>query len=198
MEQRWKDTDRKVRKIGETHVPVSFCPPQIPRGLTWARTRASAIRSRRRTAWAVTRSKSYSLSVHFLEQGTDRSDVRCSYVAVISSNMDHTCHPVLVWPSISWNDSCMQLLKWNKSRSTNAARGHAIAQAVRSRILTVDVWVRFQNSQRGLCDTGTCVSPIFRMFLSLYFHRCSVFTHVSCKDGLHRKNNNVENTSNVP
>jgi hypothetical protein len=33
--------------------PVSLCPPQIPHGLTRARTRASAKRGRRLTAWAM-------------------------------------------------------------------------------------------------------------------------------------------------
>jgi hypothetical protein len=34
-------------------VPVPLCPPQIRYGLPWERTRASAVRSRRITAWAV-------------------------------------------------------------------------------------------------------------------------------------------------
>jgi hypothetical protein len=34
-------------------VPVSLCPPQIPHGLACERTRASAVRSQRLTAWAM-------------------------------------------------------------------------------------------------------------------------------------------------
>jgi hypothetical protein len=36
-------------------VPVPLCPPQIPHGLTWDRTRFSAVRGRRLTAWAMAR-----------------------------------------------------------------------------------------------------------------------------------------------
>jgi hypothetical protein len=35
--------------------PVPFCPPHIPHDLTWDRTRAAALESRRLTAWAVAR-----------------------------------------------------------------------------------------------------------------------------------------------
>jgi hypothetical protein len=34
---------------------VPLCPPQIPHDLTWARTRAAAVGSRRLTAWAMAR-----------------------------------------------------------------------------------------------------------------------------------------------
>jgi hypothetical protein len=36
-------------------VPVPLCPPQVPHGLTWARTRASAVRCRWQPAWAMAR-----------------------------------------------------------------------------------------------------------------------------------------------
>jgi hypothetical protein len=36
-------------------VPVPFCPPQIPHGLTPARTRASEVRRRRLTPWVMAR-----------------------------------------------------------------------------------------------------------------------------------------------
>jgi hypothetical protein len=56
MEQRWNDTDRgKTEGLGEKPVPVPLCPPQIPHGLTWLRNRASSVRSRRLTAWAISR-----------------------------------------------------------------------------------------------------------------------------------------------
>jgi hypothetical protein len=34
-------------------VPEPLCPPKIPHYLTWARTRAAAVESRRLTAWAM-------------------------------------------------------------------------------------------------------------------------------------------------
>jgi hypothetical protein len=37
--------------------PVPLCPPQIPYDLTWARTRAAAVGSRRLTALAMARPK---------------------------------------------------------------------------------------------------------------------------------------------
>jgi hypothetical protein len=38
---RWHEIDRgKNEELGEKPVPVPLCQPQIPRGLTWARTRA--------------------------------------------------------------------------------------------------------------------------------------------------------------
>jgi hypothetical protein len=39
--------------LGENPVPVPLCPPEIPHGLTWARTRYSAVRGRRLTTWAI-------------------------------------------------------------------------------------------------------------------------------------------------
>jgi hypothetical protein len=35
--------------------PMPLCPPQIPHDLTWYQTRAAAVRSRRITAWVMTR-----------------------------------------------------------------------------------------------------------------------------------------------
>jgi hypothetical protein len=55
MEQRWNDNGRKTEGLREKPVPVSLCPPQIPPGLIWPRTRASTVRSRRLTAWAMAR-----------------------------------------------------------------------------------------------------------------------------------------------
>ena len=40
----------KTEVLGEKLVPVPLCPPQIPHGLTWNRTRASAVRGLRQTA----------------------------------------------------------------------------------------------------------------------------------------------------
>jgi hypothetical protein len=54
MEQRWND-DGKAERLGVKPVPVPPCPPQIPHGLTCERTRASSVRIRQLTAWAMTR-----------------------------------------------------------------------------------------------------------------------------------------------
>jgi hypothetical protein len=43
------------RQRGEKPVPVPRCPPQTPHELTRDRTRASAVRGRRLTAWAMAR-----------------------------------------------------------------------------------------------------------------------------------------------
>jgi hypothetical protein len=43
----------KPEELGEKPVPVPLCPPQIPHGLTRERTRASAVRGRRLTTWAM-------------------------------------------------------------------------------------------------------------------------------------------------
>jgi hypothetical protein len=46
----------KAEELGEIPVPVPLCPPQIPHRMTRVRTRASAVRGRRLTAWATARS----------------------------------------------------------------------------------------------------------------------------------------------
>jgi hypothetical protein len=43
----------KAEVLGEKPVPVSLCPPQIPRAPTRDLTRSSAVRGRRLTAWAI-------------------------------------------------------------------------------------------------------------------------------------------------
>jgi hypothetical protein len=45
----------KTEVPGEKPVPVPLCPPQIPHGPTLDRTRVSAMRGRRLTAWAMAR-----------------------------------------------------------------------------------------------------------------------------------------------
>jgi hypothetical protein len=58
------------RRNGSTRrkpAPVPFCPPQIPLDLTWARTRAAAVGSRRLTAWP-----SAQPSAHVTEHVTQR------------------------------------------------------------------------------------------------------------------------------
>jgi hypothetical protein len=56
MEQQWNNVDIGKPKTRRETYPRPLCPPQIPHGLPWARSRASAVRSRRLNAWAVARS----------------------------------------------------------------------------------------------------------------------------------------------
>jgi hypothetical protein len=49
----------KTEELGEKPVPVPLCPPQIPHRLTRARTQPSAMRGRRLTTLAMTRSYDY-------------------------------------------------------------------------------------------------------------------------------------------
>jgi hypothetical protein len=55
-ERRWNDIlTGETEELGEKPVPVPPCPPQIRHGMTRARTRASAVRGRRLTTWAMAR-----------------------------------------------------------------------------------------------------------------------------------------------
>jgi hypothetical protein len=47
--------ERKTEVIGEKPVPVPLCRLQIPHGLIRDRTRVSAVRARRLTAWVMAR-----------------------------------------------------------------------------------------------------------------------------------------------
>jgi hypothetical protein len=56
MEHEWNEIDRgKPKYSGGKPVPVPLCPPPIPHGLTRDRTRASAVKGLRLTAWAMAR-----------------------------------------------------------------------------------------------------------------------------------------------
>jgi hypothetical protein len=56
----WRETAEwywqgKTEELGEKPVSVLLCPPQIPHGFTCTRTRTSAVRGRRQTAWSMAR-----------------------------------------------------------------------------------------------------------------------------------------------
>jgi hypothetical protein len=48
---------RENRSTRRKRAPMPLCPPQIPHDLTWTRTRAATVGSRRPTAWAMARPK---------------------------------------------------------------------------------------------------------------------------------------------
>jgi hypothetical protein len=61
----WNAVDSgKPKNSWEKPVPVPLCPPQIPHGLTRARTRASAARDWRPTSWSMARPRGVSLHYH--------------------------------------------------------------------------------------------------------------------------------------
>jgi hypothetical protein len=60
----------KTEELWEKPVPVPLCPPQIPHGLTQARTRTSRARGRRLTAWAEARPATHPLA-------SDSNVLRC-------------------------------------------------------------------------------------------------------------------------
>jgi hypothetical protein len=94
----------KTEVLGEKHVPVPLCAPQIPHGLTRDRTRTSAVRGRRLTAWAMARSQlcsppnivfilhecyimwPFSLRSFYLEIFNH------SFVCICRSSVSKTCH----------------------------------------------------------------------------------------------------------
>jgi hypothetical protein len=55
----------KTEALGDKPAPVPLCPPQITHVLTRDRTRASAVRGRRLTAWVMARPKD-TLSLHYV------------------------------------------------------------------------------------------------------------------------------------
>jgi hypothetical protein len=69
----WKTTvewyrQGNTKELGEKRVLVQLRPPQIPHGLTRARTQASAVRRRQLTAWAMARPTCI-CHTSFMEQG---------------------------------------------------------------------------------------------------------------------------------
>jgi hypothetical protein len=70
---RWNENWQRKLKYSEKLAPLPLCPPQIPHDLTWVRTRAAVVGSRRLTAWAMARPKNpvansvYFILGHFLQ-----------------------------------------------------------------------------------------------------------------------------------
>jgi hypothetical protein len=57
VEWKWQE---KTENLGEEPVPMPLCPPQISHGLNRDRTRDSAVRGQRLTAWAIAQPRYYS------------------------------------------------------------------------------------------------------------------------------------------
>jgi hypothetical protein len=64
-----------------------------------------------------------------------------------------------------------------KGKEVTGRNGHTIVQAVSRRLLTAKTWVRVHISPYGICGGQSGIRIGFR--LSVSFHRCSIFTHVS-------------------
>jgi hypothetical protein len=101
MEHRWNeiDKDRKTEELGEKPVPVPLRPPQIPHGLTWDRTPASAVGGLSHgTALPYEESKrtikiqtaSIQLLFFFLQKATQRRRIGCFYRKVGPTDNDIT------------------------------------------------------------------------------------------------------------
>jgi hypothetical protein len=72
----------KTEELGEKPVPVPLCPQQIPHGLTQARTRASAVRVRRLTTWAMARPFRYVTKLLIRESYLTLSKItRCNFLS---------------------------------------------------------------------------------------------------------------------
>jgi hypothetical protein len=85
----------KPEELGEKPVPVPLCPPQIPHGLTRARTWASAVRGRRLTTWVMARSQCLRYcTVSQIQQPKchscyDRPQIRNGWKQLLSSWFTH-------------------------------------------------------------------------------------------------------------
>jgi hypothetical protein len=79
-ERRWNDIltgeNRRTRK--KKPVPVPLCPPQIPHGLTRARTGDSAVGGRRLTTWAMARSVQHLTQWNIITVASFRKNVYLS------------------------------------------------------------------------------------------------------------------------
>jgi hypothetical protein len=72
-------------------IPESLCPPQIPHDLTWSRTRAAVVGSRRLTAWAMPRAPCF--HIYNSSKWTQCSSTFCATYVYIASVMcnDKVC-----------------------------------------------------------------------------------------------------------
>jgi hypothetical protein len=108
MEHRWNGIDGKTDVLGENSVPVSLCRPQIRHRVTWDRTRASAVRDRRLTAWGMARPSSRSTGQ---PQGSECSNGTykvCRFYVACVLNLDQ---------KVAYPEQCFPLLPQSKAPS---------------------------------------------------------------------------------
>jgi hypothetical protein len=109
--------DRVNQKLGNKPVPVPLCP-QVPHGLTRARTRASAVRGRRLTTWAMARPCCLLQHAHFLPP---HRSIICEICCALPPVLHTPSRSVVYWFNISaahvvcsyvmteWGSSCWVL-----------------------------------------------------------------------------------------
>jgi hypothetical protein len=90
----------KTEELGEKPVPVTLCTPQIPYGLTRVRTRDSAVRGRRLTAWAMARTFKFLRWIHNLYRSTCHHEDFC---ADISSKDKQLLRRQFLWQTKNTN-----------------------------------------------------------------------------------------------
>jgi hypothetical protein len=92
---------RGNRSTQRKSAPVPLCPPQIPHDLTWDRTRAPAVGSRRLTAWAMAR------------PGTGISDIPCWNGGVVTAwkRKQKGLTMVMSIFTVNWNINWKHFLK---------------------------------------------------------------------------------------
>jgi hypothetical protein len=82
------DWQGKTEVLGEKPVLVPLCPTQIPHGLTRDRTRASAVRGRRLTAWAMARHVG---AITVSRNHSSKSNLYLDHTGPFSSGQHSTC-----------------------------------------------------------------------------------------------------------
>jgi hypothetical protein len=76
----------KTEVLGQKSVSVPLCTPQIPHGPTRVRNRASAVRSRQLTAWAMSRPKRWFTRHSSTWRGCKPENILLNSVAMKASN----------------------------------------------------------------------------------------------------------------
>jgi hypothetical protein len=167
----------KTEGLGEKPVPVPLCSPQNPHELPWAQTRASAVRNRRLTAWAMARpAQSVILKGNWVVWQHNKDDL----AKVQSSSWRKLVEYPLLY---LWEQSANWQLMNYRSSSTVASR--AIAQAVSPWFLAAQAQVRAEicpcGNFSGHSGTGTGFSPTPSVFPVsiipplLYIHSCIIW-----------------------
>jgi hypothetical protein len=75
---------------------------------------------------------------------------------------------------------CMYIAFYHNSERINSILGCAIAKAVRRRLFTAEAGQSMWDLWWTKWHWDKLLSELFSFPLSVSFHRCSIFTHVSC------------------